>query len=900
MNFTAPVAQKNHALSVIWILPLIALTICGWLLFSSYRDAGVLISIYFEEANGISPGKTQVISKGIPVGIVKEIHPDLDHQRVRLVVKMDKEIEKYLVKDTLFWVVRPELSAAQIQGLETIFTGNYIGIQAGSSTHSARKFTGLATAPPVPEDAPGLHISLHAETLGSIQTGTGIYYRNIEVGTVQGYSLQDDDSVLIALYIDKKYTHIVKQGSRFSNASGISISGKLTKLKVQVESLASLLKGGILLQTPVQLKDSPPVQNGHVFPLYKDQEEANYGIPMTLNLASAVDIVEGDTKIMYRGIEAGFVKEIQINNDERRTVTAHILLDPRAELILREQTKFWLVKPEITTAGVNNLRTLLAGPHITFKPGGGTFRNHFEIMPAPPPDEPLRPGSTFVLMTGNAVSFSPQSPVFYKKIQVGEVTSIDLDSTGEKVSTTIFIYEPYLRLLSRDSVFWQQSGVEARASLTGVQIRTGPLAEMLSGGISFTTPGQGSSDGRPAEKNRQFRLYDSFAEAVQALPALQEPGITLSLRATDPGSLSVGSPLLLKNQEIGKILGFQLSPDQHHVLIDCFIKQKFADLVGTSSRFYLLSGVEISGGLDGFSLKTGSLQSMVTGGIGILPSAGGVLPRKPAVFPLFKDLQDALHADDISIRVTFKNAVGQLKKGSPFKYKEVDIGSVSSLSFTGDLSALVAEIRIDRIFSSQFRSETKIWLEKPQISISEIKNPETVLFGPYITFSPGKGALNRDFIAQDSPPAYPEPQGKGLHLILESRRLGSLGPGSPVSYRQVPIGQVTGFTLSPTLQKVYIAVTIEPSHQGVIRKNSRFWNASGASLKAGIFSGVSLKAETLETITRGGIAMATPEEDGGQVRSGHHFHLFDEGDPAWLEWTPDLVESGRLRTVGQQ
>ncbi len=891
MSPASPVIQKKHSISVIWILPLIALAICAWLLFSSYRDAGVLITIYFDEANGIAPGKTQVISKGIPIGLVQEIHPDLDNQRVRLVVKMDKESEKYLVKDTLFWVVRPELSAARIQGLETILTGSYIGIQTGSSTLAAKEFTGLATAPPVPEGAPGLHISLHAEALGSIQVGTGIYYRNIEIGSVQGYRLQDDDSVLISLYIADKYADIVREGSRFCNASGISISGKLTKLKVQVESLATLLKGGILLQTPGQLKKSPAVQNGHVFTLYKDLEEANYGIPMTLNLASAIDIVEGDTKVMYRGIEAGFVKEIQINNDDRRTVTAHILLDPRAELILKDQTKFWLVKPEITPSGVSNLRTLIAGPHITFKPGEGTFQDHFEILPAPPPDEPLRPGSTFVLTTDSAVSFSPQSPVFYKKIQVGEVISIDLDSTGKKVSTSLFIYEPHLRLLNRDSIFWQQSGVEAQANLSGVQIRTGPLAEMFHGSISFATPDLGPADDKPIKNTHRFPLYGSYAEAVQAVPALQEPGLHIRLRTTDPGSLSVHSPLLHKNLEIGKVLGFYLSADRQEVFIDCFINRKYADLIRTSSRFYTLSGVEIFGSLEGLTMKTGSLQSMVSGGIGLLPSTGGEKPRGTGTYLLYKDLQDALHADDMSIRVTFAEAVGQLKKGSPVKYRGVNIGSVTELSFGDDLQSLVADLRIEKKFSSLFRSNTKIWMEKPQLSVSGINNPETVLFGPYITFAPGKGALRRDFTALVNPPRYPAPQGKGLHIILETRHLGSLSPGSPVSYRQVPIGQVTGFTLSPTFQKVYIAVTIDQQYKIVIKENSRFWNASGAKFEAGLFSGVKLETETLETIVKGGIALATPDEGGRQIQSGHHFHLFDEAEPVWLQWTPDLVRA---------
>ncbi len=109
---------------------------------------------------------------------------------------------------------------------------------------------------------------------------------------------------------------------------------------------------------------------------------------MTLTLTSSEDIVEGATKVMYRGLEAGFVKEIQINNDEQRTVTAHILLDPRTELILRENTKFWLVKPEISPSGFSNLQLLLSGAHITFQPGSGEFKDHFDILSEAPSANP--------------------------------------------------------------------------------------------------------------------------------------------------------------------------------------------------------------------------------------------------------------------------------------------------------------------------------------------------------------------------------------------------------------------------------------------------------------------------------------------------------------------------------
>ena len=144
-----------------------------------------------------------------------------------------------------------------------------------------------------------------------------------------------------------------------------------------MESLASLFIGGIVVDTPDALKNTPKAVNGDIFNLYEDFEAADYGIAMKLKLASGAGITEGVTKVMYRGLEAGYVKHIAFNNDPERSVTAHILLDPRAEIILREHTTFWLVSPSISADGVENIGTLLTGPYITFKPGEGAFRDSF-------------------------------------------------------------------------------------------------------------------------------------------------------------------------------------------------------------------------------------------------------------------------------------------------------------------------------------------------------------------------------------------------------------------------------------------------------------------------------------------------------------------------------------------
>ncbi len=887
-----PVVVKNRGISIIWTLPIIALCICGWLIYTSYKDAGVEITISFKDATGIVPGKTQIMARGIPVGLVTKVMPDLDNQRVKAVAQMDKDVVSHLVEDTLFWIVRPQLSASSVQGLDTILSGSYIGIQIGTSNKARREFDGLASSPPVSPETPGLHLQLTSDMLGSLQIGTGVYYRNIEIGRVQAYRLVEDDSVEIDLFIKPEFAHLVRTGSRFCNASGIQISGKLPNVKIQIESLASLIRGGILLYTPVQLQDSPVAVNGEVFALYPDLASADYGIPMTLTLSSGEDIVAKSTKVMYRGLEAGFVKDIQINNDRERSVTAHILLDPRAELILRQHTRFWLVKPEISAAGIDNLGSFFSGAHITFQPGDGAFKDSFDILPEPPPQTPLRQGRSFILVSSDPINLSAKSPVYFKNIQVGEVVAVDLQKTAENIQTNLFIYQEYLHLLSKKSIFWIHSGLEINASLEqGLQVSTGPVANLLRGGVSFMTPEKLKKEAKGVpEEGFQFPLYSSKKDAVAKIPSMQSNGKHFLLFSEDAQSLSIGAPILHKNIKIGEIEDFRLSSDQQGVLIECIVYNQYKNILHDKTRFYNASGVKLSGGLAGLNIETGSLQSMLAGGIGCINVSEGAPLAATKPYPLYASRQEALQADKVEMRILLSDNYG-LKEGAPVKNKGIEIGQITQLTLTENLQTIVGTMRIDKNAVPLFRSGTLIWAEQAEVSLSGIKNVQNLFFGSYLNILQGNGPLIRTFTVQPKAPHSEIAEREGLGIVLETKHLGSLTIGSPVYYRQVQVGQVTGYELSPSFQKVLVFAAIAKQYSAIIWKNTRFWNVSGARLEGGLFSGVTVSTSSLEAIMRGGIALATPNngQTGSARISGYHFILHDQPEPEWLDWNPNII-----------
>ncbi len=164
-----------------------------------------------------------------------------------------------------------------------------------------------------------------------------------------------------------------------------------------------------------------------------------------------------------------------------------------------------------------------------------------------------------------------------------------------------------------------------------------------------------------------------------------------------------------------------------------------------------------------------------------------------------------------------------------------------------------------------------------------------MLTGPYIDVVPGEGEPRTDFTLLDNTPEVESYA--GLNIILTTPALGSLTKNSPVYYRQIQVGQVTGISLSPTAQEVLVNVNIHPAYAPLVYRGTQFWVASGIRASWGLFSGFDFSTESLEAILAGGIAFATPEgEDMGEpAENGDQFILNEEIDKTWLDWKPEIM-----------
>ncbi|WP_192984604.1 PqiB family protein [Pseudomonas sp. EggHat1] len=760
-----PLAKTRPASnwSAIWVLPLLALAIGGWLGWRAYSQAGIEIQVLFANGSGIQVGKTEVIFKGIAIGKVTELTLDRSGERrgVIATLEMDKETEPHLLSGTRFWLVKPSVTLAGITGLETLVSGNYIAVSPGEG-EPTRKYTALPEAPPLADDVPGLHLTLKAERLGSLSRDSPVFYKQIQVGRVKSYVLGEDQSTVeIKLFIEPQYASLVRKHTRFWNASGVSIDAGLSGVKVRTESLASIVAGGIAFATPEHRKDSPATDPSISFRLYEDYDAAQAGIRVSLKLHDFEGLEPGRTPVMYKGIQVGHMKTFKVDAD-LGGAQVELMLDPRTEDYLVEGTDFWVVRPSISLAGITGLEALVKGNYIAIRPGesGNPPRREFEARAKAPP--------------------------------------LDLGA----------------------------------------------------------------------------------------------PGLHLVLFSDALGSMEVGSPILYRQVKVGSVQSFQLSRDDSQVVLGVHIEPEYSHLVNTSSRFWNASGITLKGGLSGVEVKSESLQTLLAGGIAFetpQPQAARS-DRRVQRFTLYANRESALQSgQQISIRVS--NGDG-LQPGTAIRYKGLEVGTVESMSLTDDLQGVVLGARITQAAERIVREGTQFWVVKPELSLTRAANLGTLVSGQYLEVQPSaqKGARRTEFTALASPPNQAVRE-EGLRLVLSAPRRGSIKPGVIVSYREVPVGKVVDFELGPTSDRVLIHVLIEPRYAPLVRSGSRFWNASGIGVDAGLFKGVKVRTESLEALLEGGVAFATPNnpEMGGPAQPGQTFALFDEPQDVWMQWAPKIV-----------
>lgn len=863
--------KTKRRISPFWLLPVIALMIASWLIWTSYNDRGTTITIDFQSANGIVPGRTPIRYQGVEVGTVENISLSKDLSKIEVSASVKGDMKGALRQDTQFWLVTPKASLAGVSGLDALVGGNYIGMMPGKG-EAQDHFVALDTQPKYRISNGELMIHLQAPDLGSLTSGSLVYFRKIPVGRVYDFALNaNNQGVNIDVLIERRFTNLVKKDSRFWNVSGIKADVGLSGAKVQLESLSAMVNGAIAFDSPASSQSAP--QNAE-YGLYEDLAHSQRGVLVTLDLPGGEGLKAGSTPLMYQGLEVGQLTKLNLAPGSK--VTGEMTVDPSVVTLLRDKTLIQMKKPKISLDNPS-LSALLTGNTFELVPGEGETRNHFVVLPA---DKALleEPDvATLTLTAAESYGIDAGQPLVLHGVKVGQVLERKLTAKG--VTFQVAINPEYRDLVRGDSKFVVNSRLDVKVGLDGIKVLGASASEWVDGGIRII----------PGDKGAIQSSYPLYAnmEKAEENSLSDVPTTTLSLTAETLPDVQEGSVVLYRKFAVGEIIS--VKPRRNAFDINLHIKPEYRHLLTSNSVFWAEGGAKVQLDGNGLTVQASPLSRALRGAISFDElsdnSASARVDNKRILYASETAAravggQITLHAFD----------AGKISEGMPIRYLGINIGQIQTLNLITAKNEVQAKAVLYPEYVNTFaRAGTRFSVITPQISAAGVEHLDTI-FQPYINVEPGRGSPRRDFEIQEttiSDSRYID----GLSIVVEVPEAGSLDIGTPVLFRGLEVGTVTSLTLGSMSDRVMVKMRISKRYQYLVRNNSVFWLSSGYNFDFGLIGGV-VKTGTFNQFIRGGISFATPPGTplAPKAQDGKHFLLLESEPKEWREWGTALPQ----------
>ncbi len=315
---------KALKFSPIWFVPILAALVGGLVVWQSVSDLGPLVEIRFNKGHGIEAGKTQIKYKDVVVGTVEDVALADGLDQVIVKARMDKTVAPYLGDGTDFWIVDASITGTDLSGLGTLLSGSYIEVGwEGPAQRRKYDYVGLDTRPLTPPGAQGRHVTLRTEEASGFGIGSPVYFRRIVVGQVESRRLASDFShVEYEAFIKAPYDRLIKPSTHFWNVSGLTVEAGADGLSMRMESIESLLLGGVSFgDIGVSVSTAELAEDSvfHVFASREQAEESRFdimegdGFLFMVTFEDSIEGLERGAPVEWQGIRIGLVRDVVLD-----------------------------------------------------------------------------------------------------------------------------------------------------------------------------------------------------------------------------------------------------------------------------------------------------------------------------------------------------------------------------------------------------------------------------------------------------------------------------------------------------------------------------------------------------------------------------------------------------------
>lgn len=722
----------------------------------------------------------------------------------------------------------------------------------------------------------GPEIAIRFESAPGLQAGKSLLiYRGVTAGKITSIEL---DSTLEHVVIRVRLKAFAAELAHKNTVFWID---QPTVSLVELSGLESIIQGNSLR---ARLGDGPPATEfvGEEHPPLEPLEAPS--LVLKLTTPELPRVVRG-APIYYHGVEVGAVSEVALDSAGNALLTA-VVNDPYGPLV-RSNARFWRLPGAQLTAGAGGLKVDIPGFAALLQ--GGIEFDYFGAPGDPVEDEEsfelfAAEGTARAISDPFTISFDDgmgfaagETPIRYLGMPIGLVESVTPNLATGKVDVVARLNSGFEQFRSEGTIF---SVVRPRISLEGV---TG-LDTVLRGIYIAGTPGPGGPLVDHFEGRSPGDGWNSFD--------VEEDALYLTLSAPDIPAIGKGAPIYHRGVMVGRVVEKSFASDGLPTL-RVMIRREFAATVRTSSRFWRVAATSMDLGPGGVQFDVEGLAALLQGGVEFDNFDGpGNAATAEATFPLFAT-EFAARCTSPGIRISFEDGQGLVAGRTQLRFRGLPVGLVESVQPGPDAVSVTA--RFQPGHEALRREGASFALVRPEISLEGVSGLETLVSGVYIDCVPGTGEeVGEEFIAQpmevveEKAEELEEVDAGKLEIVLSSGTT-RVSEGAPVLFRGVTVGKVVRKALARDAASADLYVEIESAYAPLIRENTKFWDIGGLKASLG-FLYVKIDPAPLTTLTLGGIAFATPDDDdmGARVASGSRFPLYEKPRGSWLRWNPTL------------